>query len=118
MPRVDELIKRLGPVRYITTIDFTKGYWQIHSLKRCRKKLLFPCQMAIFSMRFSLVAYMVPQPQFHRLIDLILQPHTEYAAAYLDVAVIFSTDWESHLAQAVLDSFSESGLTANPINVQ
>ena len=26
MPRVDELIERLGPTRYRTTLDFTKGY--------------------------------------------------------------------------------------------
>jgi len=29
MPRVDELIDRLGKSRYITTLDLTKGYWQV-----------------------------------------------------------------------------------------
>ena len=29
MPRVDELIKRLGPARYISTLDLTRGYWQV-----------------------------------------------------------------------------------------
>ena len=29
MPRVDELIERLGPARYLTTLDLTKGYWQV-----------------------------------------------------------------------------------------
>ena len=28
MPRVDELIERLGPARYLTTLDLTKGYWR------------------------------------------------------------------------------------------
>ncbi|XP_042579392.1 serine protease FAM111A-like [Cyprinus carpio] len=28
MPRVDELLDRLGRARYISTLDLTKGYWQ------------------------------------------------------------------------------------------
>ena len=27
MPRVDELIERLGPARYLTSLDLTKGCW-------------------------------------------------------------------------------------------
>ena len=29
MPRIDELIERLGTARYISTLDLTKGYWQV-----------------------------------------------------------------------------------------
>ncbi len=29
MPRVDELLDRLGGTRYISTLDLTKGYWQV-----------------------------------------------------------------------------------------
>ena len=29
MPRVDELIEWLGPARYLSTLDLTKGYWQV-----------------------------------------------------------------------------------------
>ena len=29
MPRVDDLINRLGGVGYITTMDLTCGYWQV-----------------------------------------------------------------------------------------
>lgn len=29
MPRVDELIESLGNARFITTLDLTKGYWQV-----------------------------------------------------------------------------------------
>ncbi|KAL1249190.1 hypothetical protein QQF64_020195 [Cirrhinus molitorella] len=29
MPRVDELLDRLGRARYIYTLDLTKGYWQV-----------------------------------------------------------------------------------------
>ena len=36
MPRVDELIERLGPTRYLTTLDLTKGYWQVPLTRRRR----------------------------------------------------------------------------------
>ncbi|KAL2095474.1 hypothetical protein ACEWY4_010193 [Coilia grayii] len=29
MPRADELVERLGPARFISTLDLTKGYWQV-----------------------------------------------------------------------------------------
>ena len=29
MPRVDELLDRLGTALFFSTLDFTKGYWQI-----------------------------------------------------------------------------------------
>ena len=29
MPRVDELLDRLGTARFFSTLDLTKGYWQI-----------------------------------------------------------------------------------------
>ena len=41
MPRVDELIERLGPARYLTTLDLTKGYWQVQLTKAAREKSAF-----------------------------------------------------------------------------
>ena len=38
MPRVDELIERLGPARYFTTLDLTKGYWQVPLTRTAREK--------------------------------------------------------------------------------
>lgn len=29
IPRIDELIEKLGTASYITTFDLTKGYWQV-----------------------------------------------------------------------------------------
>lgn len=29
MPRVQELLEKLGKAEYLTTLDITKGYWQI-----------------------------------------------------------------------------------------
>ena len=41
MPRVDELIERLGPARYLTTLDLTKGYWQVPLTRTAREETAF-----------------------------------------------------------------------------
>ena len=34
IPRVDDLIDRVGQARFISTLDLTKGYWQV-PVARC-----------------------------------------------------------------------------------
>ncbi|XP_056612851.1 protein NYNRIN-like [Triplophysa dalaica] len=41
MPRVDDLLDRLGKARYITTLDLTKGYWQVPLAPEAREKTAF-----------------------------------------------------------------------------
>lgn len=41
MPRVDELTDRLGTARYFSTLDLTKGYWQVPLWKGTREKMVF-----------------------------------------------------------------------------
>ncbi|KAL0149631.1 hypothetical protein M9458_055158 [Cirrhinus mrigala] len=95
MPRVDELLDRLGRARYITTLDLTKGYWQYRSLP--------------FGLHGA-------PATFQRMMDIILRPHQAYAAAYLDDLVVHSEAWEEHLVQLrrVLSELRRAGLTANP----
>lgn len=38
MPSIDELIDKLGKSCYITTIDLTRGYWQVPVAKEDRLK--------------------------------------------------------------------------------
>ena len=41
MPRVDELLDRLGKAQLISTLDLTKGYWQIPLTQSSREKTAF-----------------------------------------------------------------------------
>ncbi|KAI2647401.1 Retrovirus-related Pol polyprotein from transposon 17.6 [Labeo rohita] len=41
MPCVDELLKRLGRARFITTLDLTKGYWQVPLTTSAKEKNAF-----------------------------------------------------------------------------
>ncbi len=41
MPRVDELLDRRGGTRYISTLDLTKGYWQVPLTEEAKPKTAF-----------------------------------------------------------------------------
>ncbi|KAI2645697.1 Retrovirus-related Pol polyprotein from transposon 17.6 [Labeo rohita] len=86
MPRVDELLDRLGRAR---------GHWQYRTLP------------------FGL--HGAPATS-QRMMDILLRPHQAYAAAYLDDVVVHSEAWEDHLdwLRRVLSELRRAGLTANP----
>ena len=115
MPRVDELIERLGPARFVSTLDLTKGYWQVPLTHRAKAKTAFATPEGLF--QYTVLPFGVhgAPATFQRLMDRILRPHREYAAAYLDDIVIHSTSWSAHLEhlEAVLGALRRAGLTAN-----
>ena len=62
MPRVDELIERLGPARYLATLDLSKGYWQVPLTKTAWEKTAFATPGGLISARYSPLACMAPRP--------------------------------------------------------
>ena len=116
MPRVDELMERLGPARFISTLDLTKGYWQVPLTEAAKEKTAFSTPDGLYHYRVLPFGVHGAPATFQRMMDRILRPHREYAAAYLDDIIIHSHDWTSHLGhlRAVLRALRQAGLTANP----
>ncbi|XP_058876949.1 uncharacterized protein LOC131731694 [Acipenser ruthenus] len=116
MPRVDELLERVGNARYISTLDLTKGYWQVPLSPDSCEKTAFSTPQGLFEFVVLPFGLHGAPATFQRLMDRVLRPHAEYAGAYLDDVVVFSHDWPTHLQrlQAVLNSIRQAGLTANP----
>lgn len=116
MPRIQELIEKLGKARYLSTLDMTEGYWQIPLDEKSRHYTAFATPIGLFQfvcMPFGLHGAVVT---FQRLVDQILRNHTSYAAAYIDDVVIFSNSWEEHLThlRMVIQEIKQAGLTINP----
>ncbi|KAL1261442.1 hypothetical protein QQF64_006707 [Cirrhinus molitorella] len=99
MPRVDELLDRLGRARYISMLDLTKGYWQIPLTESAKAKTAFSTPSSHWQYR-----------------SLAWGPRHSYAAAYLDNVVVHSELWEYHVERLrrVLSDLQRAGLTANP----
>ncbi|XP_026003826.1 uncharacterized protein LOC113009615 [Astatotilapia calliptera] len=116
MPRVDELLDRLGTARFFTTLDLTKGYWQIPLSAEAREKTAFSTPYGLYQFVTLPFGLFGAPATFQRLMDRVLRPHAAYAAAYLDDVIIHSDTWAEHVLRvaAVLESLRGAGLTANP----
>ncbi|MGL5480857.1 MAG: reverse transcriptase family protein, partial [Aeromonas veronii] len=116
MPRVDELLERLGRARYISTLDLTKGYWQVPLSGEAKEKTAFSTPSGHWQYKVLPFGLHGAPATFQRMMNIILQPHQNYAAAYIDDVVIHSENWEDHLdrLRRVFGELRRAGLTANP----
>ena len=113
MPRVDDLIDRVGGVSYITTMDLTRGYWQVPVSPDDKHKTAFAAPSGLFQfirMPFGLKG---APATFQRLVDRVLQGLEEFSGAYIDDIIVFSKLWTDHVRhlQAVLGRLQLAGLT-------
>lgn len=121
MPRIDELIGRIGGVKYISTLDLTRGYWQVPVAPTSRiytSSVYYPVRfIPVNVMPFGLHG---APATFQRMMDVLLQGIGRYAAAYLNNLVIFSSIWETHLShlRSVFQRLRDAGLTAKPAKCQ
>ncbi|CAM4501278.1 unnamed protein product [Lepidochelys olivacea] len=116
IPCINELVDRLDNARFLTTLDLTKGYWQIPLAKDAKEKTAFSTPEGLFQYTVLPFGLHGAPDTFQHLIDKLLRPHTSYAAAYLYDVIIHTPDWETHLGkvEVVLDTLRQAGLTANP----
>ena len=51
MPRMDELIDNLGQAQFVTTLDLTRGYWQVPVAEASRAKTAFTTGFGLYQFR-------------------------------------------------------------------
>lgn len=69
MPCIDELLERLGEAQYFTTLDLTRGYWQIPLDTSSKEKTAFATPSGLYQfvrMPFRLHGVLAT---FQRLMD-------------------------------------------------
>uniref|UniRef100_A0A8C5MF74 Gypsy retrotransposon integrase-like protein 1 n=1 Tax=Leptobrachium leishanense TaxID=445787 RepID=A0A8C5MF74_9ANUR len=74
MPRVDELIDRLGRARYLSTLDLTKDYWQVPLAAKAREKTAFSTPEGLFQYKVLPFGLRGAPATFQRMMDRILRP--------------------------------------------
>ncbi len=116
MPRIDELVERLGRAKYLSTVDLCKGYWQVPLTARAKELTAFKTPFGLYHFRVMPFGLQGAPATFQRLMDQILQGTREFAAAYLDDVVIFSKTWEDHCQHLrhILGRIKAACLTINP----
>ncbi len=95
-PRISDLIDRLGQSKYLTTMDLSKGYWQIPLTQSSRPLTAFRTPGGLFHFKVLPFGLHGAVATFQRLIDQVLRG-LPFAAAYLDDIVVYSNTWEEHV---------------------
>ncbi len=115
MPRVDDLLEKIGRAQYITTLDLCKGYWQVPLNPESRPYTAFRTPLGLFQFTVLPFGLHGAPATFQRLMDQVLQGCEDWSAAYLDDVVIHSNSWVEHLQhlQQILKRIEEAGLTLN-----
>lgn len=116
MPRIEDLLEKIGAAQYITTLDLCKGYWQVPLEETSRPYTAFRTPAGLFQFTVMPFGLHGAPATFQRLMDKLLQGCDGYSAAYLDDVVLFSHTWEEHMQHLseVLGRIHKAGLTLNP----
>ncbi len=105
MPRIEELLDQIGDAEYITTLDLTKGYWQVPMRPEDCEKTTFTSPRSLYQFTTMPFGLSGAPATFQRLMDDVLRGTELFAAVYLDDIVIHSTSWKDHL-QHLTEVFS------------
>ena len=113
MPWVDDLIDLVAGSPYITTLDLTKGYWQVPVAKEDREKTAFTTPFGLYQFTRIPFGLQGAPATFQRMVDKLLNGLNEFAGAYIDDVIVFSKTWSDHLhhLEEVLGKIQEAGLT-------
>ena len=116
MPRIDTLLDNIGNAAFITTLDLSKGYYQVPVNTEDIDKTTFTSPLGKFRFKVMPFGLKNAPSTFQRLMDRILSGTHEYAAAYLDDIVVFSTTWNDHINHLteIFNRLRTAGLTAKP----
>ena len=115
LPRVEDLVDKVGQAKYLTKIDMTRGYWQVPL-----DELLVPISAFVtptwhFQWQYMPFGLRNAPATFSRLVSQLLKRLEYCSVAYLDDIIIFSNSWEEHLKyiKLVFNRIREAGLTLN-----
>ncbi|CAM4507914.1 unnamed protein product [Lepidochelys olivacea] len=113
MPHTDELLEKLGRAQFISTLDLTKGYWQVPLDESAKERSAFITHLGLYEFNVLPFGLRNAPATSQRLVDGLLAGLGEYAVPYLDNVAVFSDSWAEHLEhlQKVFERIREAGLT-------
>ena len=116
-PRIDDLLNSLGEVKFISSLDLTRGYWQVPLSSESRPKTAFCTPTGLFEFVVMPFGLSGAPATFQRMMNQLLVGREEFALAYLDDLVIFSKTWNEQLehVRVVLQQLREANLKAKPV---
>lgn len=113
MPRVDDLIDKVGHAKYLTKLDLSRGYWQVPMDDESIPVSAFVTSFGHFQWKYMPFGLRNAPATFQRLVKNVLAGLEDFTGAYLDDIIIFSKTWSDHLRHLylVFSRIQKAGLT-------
>ena len=113
MPRVEEVLESVGSATTFSMLDLCKGYWQVPMEEKSREKTAFTTPFGLFEFNVMHFGLHNAPATFQRMMNEALQECQDFAKAYIDDVVIYSSTWEEHLdhLDRVFRCLQKAGLT-------
>ena len=97
LPRVEDLIDKIGQAKYLTKIDLSRGYWQVPMEDNSVPISAFVTSHGQFQWKYMPFGLRNAPGTFQRLVRKVLAGLETFTGAYLDDIIIFSNTWDDHL---------------------
>ena len=116
LPRMDDVLERLGGAKVFTTLDLANGYWQVPIAERDQPKTAFVTPDVLYEFRRMPFGLCNAPVTFQRLVDRALAGLNWTAClVYLDDILVYGRNLPEHnmRLRLVLQALGEAGLTLN-----
>ncbi len=114
LPRMEDCIDSIGSAVFITKLDLLKGYWQVPLTDKASDISAFVTPDHFLQYTVMAFGMRNAPATFQRLMNIVLGDVPQ-CNVYLDDVVVYSNDWESHLAslEIVFERLANATLTLN-----
>ncbi len=114
LPRMEDCIDSIGSAVFITKLDLLKGYWQVPLTDKASDISAFVTPDHFLQYTVMAFGMRNAPATFQRLMNIVLGDVPQ-CNVYLDDVVVYSNDWESHLAslEIVFERLANAALTLN-----
>ena len=116
LPRIDEILDKLGGRAWFTSLDMSAGYWVIPVAEQDKAKTAFTSHMGLHEFNVMPFGLTNAPAAYQRAMDCVLAGLTGLMCmAYIDDVIVFSSSFEDHCKhlEQVLSRIERAGMTVN-----
>ena len=117
IPRAEEAFDALAKAKFMSTLDFTSGYWQIPIAEEDKEKTAFTTKSGRWEYNILPMGITNAAPTFQRNMEMMLSGLLwKICIIYIDDIIIFSSTVEEHHEnlRIVLERMREFNIVAKP----
>ena len=116
LPKIDDILKKLGKAKFLSKIDLTKGSWQIPLSNEAKPLSAFVTPFGQYQFRVMPFGMIISGASFVRLMKRVLEGKENFSDSFIDDIIIFSDEWHTHIQHIdyILSALKQACLTAKP----